>query len=72
VICGRLLAGTAGSNPAGGTDISCVCCVLSDRGCSLFQRSPTECGASEFDREALIMWRSWPTRGLLRHGKMNV
>jgi hypothetical protein len=30
---------------------------------SLVQRSPTECGVSECDREASIMRRPWPTRG---------
>jgi hypothetical protein len=30
---------------------------------SLIQRSPTECGVSECDREASIMRRSWPTMG---------
>jgi hypothetical protein len=29
---GRSLPGTAGSNPAGGKDVSCECCVLSGRG----------------------------------------
>ena len=28
-----------------------------------------ECGVSECDREASIMRRPWPTRGLLRYGK---
>jgi hypothetical protein len=33
--------------------VSCVCCVLSAKGCSLVQRSPTECGVSKVcDREA--------------------
>jgi hypothetical protein len=30
---------------------------------SLLQRSPTECGVSECDRESSIMWRSSPTGG---------
>jgi len=30
---------------------------------SLIQRSLTECGVSEYDREASIMRRPWPTRG---------
>ena len=29
---GRSLAGIAGSNPAGGTDVCCACCVLSGGG----------------------------------------
>ena len=33
----------------------------SDR--SLVQRSPTDCGVSECDREASIMRRLWPTGG---------
>jgi hypothetical protein len=42
---------------------------VSATGWSLVQRSPTECGVSECDREALITRRPWPTRGLLRHEK---
>ena len=30
-VCGRLLAGIAGSNPSGGMDICRECCVLSGR-----------------------------------------
>jgi hypothetical protein len=48
-VCGRSLVGIAGSDPAGGMDICCECCVLSGRevsatGRSLVQRSPTYCG----------------------------
>ena len=35
--------------PPGGMDVCCECCVLSEvsaTGCSLVQRSPTDCGAS--------------------------
>jgi hypothetical protein len=48
--------------PPGGMD---VCCVLevSATGRSLVQRSPTDCGVSEWDREASIMNRPWPNRG---------
>jgi hypothetical protein len=31
-VYGRLLAGIGGSNPAGGMDVCCECCVLSGRG----------------------------------------
>jgi hypothetical protein len=32
-VCGRVLAGIAGSNPTGGIDfVWCECCVLSGRG----------------------------------------
>ena len=34
---------------------------------SLVQRSPTQYGVSECDREASIMRRPWPTGGLSRH-----
>jgi hypothetical protein len=37
--------------------------AVSATGCLLVQRSPTECGVSECDREAPITRRSWPTRG---------
>jgi hypothetical protein len=33
---------------------------VSAMGRFLVQRSPTECGVSECDREALIIRRSWP------------
>jgi hypothetical protein len=37
---------------------------VSALGCSLVQRNPTECdGVSEYDCEALILSRLWPTRG---------
>jgi len=32
LVCGRSLAGIAGSNPAGGTNVYCDCCVMSGRG----------------------------------------
>ena len=31
--------------------------------CTLVQRSPTECGVCDCDREDSIMRRSWPTGG---------
>jgi len=31
-VCGRSLAGIVGSNPTGGMDVCCECCVLSGRG----------------------------------------
>ena len=44
--------------------VSAVCChvEVSTSGCSLVQKSPTECGVSECDHEATIMRRPWPTR----------
>jgi len=42
---------------------------VSASGWSLVQRSPTECGVSECDREALILRRPWPTRGCCTTGK---
>jgi hypothetical protein len=46
--------------------VSVVCCQVevSATGCSLVQRSPIECGVSEYDREASIMSRPWPTRAV--------
>ena len=35
---------------------------------SLVQRSPTECGVSECDRESSIMRRLWPTRAYCAMG----
>jgi len=66
-VCDRLLAGIAGSNPAGAwMRVSCECCVLSGRclydGPIRPPESTTKCGVSECDREASIMRRPWPTR----------
>jgi hypothetical protein len=58
-----MLAGIAGSNPAGGMDVCCECYVLSGRG--LCDRSITreeECGVSECDLETSTMRRPRPTR----------
>ena len=67
--CGRSPAGIAGSDPGGVID---VCLLLSfvfyqvevcASGRSLVQRSPTECGVSECNREISITKRLWPTAG---------
>jgi hypothetical protein len=72
-VCGHSLAGIVGSHPAGDMDVfvSVVCCQVEvSASCwSLFQRSPTECGVSECDREASIMRRPWLTRGCCAIGK---
>jgi hypothetical protein len=62
-VCGLSFAEIVGSNPAGAWKfVSFEFCVLSGRsGWSLVQRSPTECGVSECDRESSIMRRPWPT-----------
>jgi 2-methylaconitate cis-trans-isomerase PrpF len=67
-VCGRLLAGIAGSNVAEGMVVSLVRVVrcqveVSALGRSLVQRSPTDCGVSECDGEATIMRRPWCTVG---------
>ena len=68
-ICDRSVFGIAGSNPAKRHEclslMSVVCCQVkvSASGRSLVQRSPTECGVSERDREASIKRRPWPTKG---------
>jgi hypothetical protein len=53
--------------------VSCECCycqvTVTASGWSLVQRSPTECGVSEYDREASTMRRSWPTRVCCAMGK---
>jgi len=64
-ICGRSLAGIVGLNSAGGM-VACFLCLLcvlrfSAVGQSLVQRSRTECGVPECDREASVLNRSWPT-----------
>ena len=68
-VWGLPLAGFAGSNPVGGMSVCLfwreVCCQLqvTASGWSLVQKSPTEYGVSEYDREACIMWRPWPNSG---------
>ena len=44
--------------------MSVVCCQaeFSGSGRSLVQRSPTECGVSECNRETSTMRRSWPIK----------
>jgi len=53
-VCGRLLAGIAGSNAAGGMEV----CLLKS------QRIPTECGAFECDLETSKMKRPRSNRAL--------
>jgi hypothetical protein len=50
--------------------VSVVCCQVevSASGWSLVHRSPTACGVPEYNREASIMRKPWPTRGLSRLG----
>jgi len=73
-VCGRSIA-ECGFESRRGHGFSCVAFIVcsqvevSASGWSLVQRSPTECGVSECDREASLMRRPWPARGLLRHGK---
>jgi hypothetical protein len=45
--------------------VSVVFCKVevSASGLSLIQMSPTECGVSDYDREASPTRRPWPTRG---------
>jgi hypothetical protein len=55
-------------NPAVGMDVYLLSVMryqveVSASGQSLFQKSHTECGVSEGDREASIVRRPWPTRG---------
>ena len=64
-VCGRSLAETMGSNPFSDMD-ACRLCVLSYQvevtalGLSFVQRSTTDCGVPECDREASIMRRPRP------------
>jgi hypothetical protein len=75
-VYGRSLAGTVGSNPAGGHGclslVSVVCCQIevSVTGWSLVQRSPTECGVSEcVIVKPQTMRRPRPPRGCRAIGK---
>jgi hypothetical protein len=51
--------------------VACECCELSGTGlCDGLVTRPEEFyRVSECNHEASIMWRAWPTWGLLRHGK---
>ena len=46
--------------------VNFVCCQVevSASGRSLIQRSLTDCGVSECDREASIIGRPWPTKAV--------
>jgi hypothetical protein len=73
-VCGRSFAGNAGSNPAGVMGVCVVivvCCQVevSASGRSLVQRTPTDCGVSECDREASKMRTPWPIRGYCAMGE---
>jgi hypothetical protein len=63
-VCGLWLAKIAGSNRTEGV-VSVECCQVevSALGCSLVQRSPTDCGVTECDRKTSIIRSSWPTVG---------
>jgi hypothetical protein len=57
-VFGRSLAGIVDSNPSVEIDVYLCCQVeISASGRSLVQRSPIECGVSEYDLEASIMKR---------------
>jgi hypothetical protein len=68
-VCGRWLAGIAGSNPAGGMDVlslvSVVCCQVEvfTAGRSLARRSLNDCGVSEYDLGTSTMRSLRPTGG---------
>ena len=68
-VCGRSLAGTGGFESCQGYGclslVSVVCCQVevSATGWSLVQRSSTDNGVSECDRETSIMRRPWPSTG---------
>ena len=77
-VYGRSLAEIVGSNTTEGhgcaSVVSVLCCQVkvSATSWSHVQRSLTECGVSECDRESSTMRRPWPTGGgLLRHGGKN-
>jgi hypothetical protein len=68
-VCGRSLAGTVGSNPAGGMDVSRECCVLSG---SLCVRLITRLTDSECDRESSTARKPRPTRRCCAMEKKNL
>jgi hypothetical protein len=74
---GRSFVGVAALNPTGGMHVCLVQCLVcqvevSATGRSRVQRSPTECGVSECDREPSIMRRPWHTGGCCVMERKNV
>ena len=76
LVCGRLLAGVVGSNPAGGMAVCllwalCVCCQVevSATSRSLVQRCPAECGASLCVMANSQWWEGLDLQWLLCLGK---
>jgi len=73
-VCSRSLAGIAGSIPVTFhgylSFVSVVFCQVevSASSWSLAQRSPTDYRVSEYDREASIMKKPWPTGGVAPEG----
>ena len=71
-VCGRSLAGSVGSRPAGGMDVSLFCCVLSGRGLCIWlitrseESNPVVCLS---DRETLTIRRPWLTGAVAEWGK---
>ena len=46
-----------------------VCCQVEASASGLYTRPEESYRVYECNREASIIWRAWPTMGLLRHGK---
>jgi len=69
-VCGCLLSGFAASNPAEVMDICILCCRVEvlPSGWSLVQRSPTQYGVCECEREFSIMRTPCPTSGCCSMG----
>ena len=64
-VCGGSLAGISGSNPAGvwvSVSFDFFWSEVSAMGRSFVQRSPIECGVSEFDLEKSTTRKPRPTR----------
>ena len=53
-VCVRSLAGTVGSNPAGGKNVSCQCCVSRRGLCDEPITRLEKCGVYEHDREGPV------------------
>jgi hypothetical protein len=76
-VCGRSLAGIAGSNPASGVDVCLLWLFCSLKWMSLCQADHSSRGVLptvvclECDREASIMTRPWSTRGCRVSKKKN-
>jgi hypothetical protein len=75
-VCGLSPAGITGSNPAGGMEVTCECCVLPGRylcdGPITLQEEFYRLSCVVCDLETSIMWRQRPGLGCCFRGEKRV